>query len=175
MPLLAFLPGREPETVSLLSRFAGRSVHRKPTPQIQAMPAPPPRLAITLVFTLALLAPVVGPAQTIPVGDAVDAPTLAWTSGGSAVWVGQTNVTFDTQDAAASGAILDGQEAGWKPASPDRAWFRSAGRFPRKAAMTCWNVTPTASSQWRASPERWIGNPFNSSSARDRTPCAGGM
>jgi endonuclease/exonuclease/phosphatase family metal-dependent hydrolase len=75
------------------------------------MSAPPPRLAITLVFTLALLAPVVGLAQTIPLGDAVDAPTLAWTSGGSAVWMGQTNVTFDTQDSAASGAILDGQES----------------------------------------------------------------
>jgi endonuclease/exonuclease/phosphatase family metal-dependent hydrolase len=50
-------------------------------------------------------------AQTISLGDAVDAPQLTWTTGGNAVWSGQTNVTFDGQDAAVSGVITDSQES----------------------------------------------------------------
>ena len=41
----------------------------------------------------------------IPLGDAVDAPNLAWTTTGNAQWFGQTNVTHDGVDAARSGGI----------------------------------------------------------------------
>jgi len=50
-------------------------------------------------------------AQTIPLGAAVDAPQLTWTTSGNAVWSGQTNVTFDGQDAAVSGVLTDSQES----------------------------------------------------------------
>jgi endonuclease/exonuclease/phosphatase family metal-dependent hydrolase len=50
-------------------------------------------------------------AQTVSLGEAVDAPGLVWTTGGTASWFGQTNVTFDAQHAAASGVIIDGQES----------------------------------------------------------------
>jgi hypothetical protein len=38
-------------------------------------------------------------------GQALDAPSLAWTTSGNASWVGQTQTTHDGQDAAASGTI----------------------------------------------------------------------
>src|SRR5436189_6487933 len=45
----------------------------------------------------------------VSLGDAVDATNLVWTTGGNAVWFGQTIVTHDGVDAAQSGAIADGQ------------------------------------------------------------------
>ena len=41
----------------------------------------------------------------IPLGDAVEALNLAWTSTGGALWYGQTNITHDHIDAARSGGI----------------------------------------------------------------------
>jgi hypothetical protein len=41
----------------------------------------------------------------IPLGDAVDATNLTWTTSGSAPWFGETNVTHDGVDAARSGGI----------------------------------------------------------------------
>jgi hypothetical protein len=57
------------------------------------------------------------PGQTVPdttgspLGEAVDAPGLTWTTGGDASWFAQTNVTYDGFDAAQSGVIGDGQES----------------------------------------------------------------
>ncbi|WP_442889508.1 MBG domain-containing protein [Congregicoccus parvus] len=44
-------------------------------------------------------------APLIPLGIAVDAPALQWTTGGAAGWFGQTEQTSDDVDAARSGAI----------------------------------------------------------------------
>ena len=41
----------------------------------------------------------------IPLGDAVDATNLNWTTSGNAPWFGETNVTHDGVDAAQSGGI----------------------------------------------------------------------
>ena len=49
------------------------------------------------------------PTAGSPLGDAVDAPTLSWSSGGSSPWTYQRTVTHDGSDAARSGAIGDGQ------------------------------------------------------------------
>jgi uncharacterized delta-60 repeat protein len=46
----------------------------------------------------------------LTLGEALDAPQLAWSSGGNAPWTGQTAVTHDGMDAAQSGAISDSQE-----------------------------------------------------------------
>ncbi len=48
---------------------------------------------------------------TIPLGTALDASGLTWTTGGSAGWFGQTTVTRDGVDAAQSGAITHNQES----------------------------------------------------------------
>jgi hypothetical protein len=50
-------------------------------------------------------------AQSVPLGDALDASALTWTTGGSASWVGQTNVTHDGVDAAQSGTITHSQQS----------------------------------------------------------------
>ena len=50
-----------------------------------------------------------GPALSL--GEAVDAPSLTWTTGGNANWIGQTATTHDGADAAQSGVITDGQQS----------------------------------------------------------------
>lgn len=45
--------------------------------------------------------------EAIALGDAVDAPNLVWTTGGTTNWFGQTAITHDNLDAARSGAIGD--------------------------------------------------------------------
>lgn len=47
----------------------------------------------------------------LTLGDAVDAPHLTWSTGGSAPWVAQTNITHDAVDAAASGDIGHSQDS----------------------------------------------------------------
>jgi hypothetical protein len=47
-------------------------------------------------------APTVDPSA---LGDGVDRPTLAWTTGGNAPWINQNGVTHDRVDAAQSGRI----------------------------------------------------------------------
>ena len=56
-------------------------------------------------FALAL------PALADPLGDALDAPSLAWTTGGDANWLSQTSVTHDGVDAGQNGDISDSQES----------------------------------------------------------------
>ena len=48
---------------------------------------------------------VVGASATISLGDAVDAPQFNWATGGDAPWFGQTNTTWDLEDAAQSGPV----------------------------------------------------------------------
>src|SRR6266446_5218650 len=43
--------------------------------------------------------------------DALDAPGLVWTAGGSAAWAGETTTTHDGVDAAQSGFVLNNQES----------------------------------------------------------------
>ena len=43
--------------------------------------------------------------------QALDVEGLAWQSGGSTVWYGQTEVTHDGVDAASSGSITNEQES----------------------------------------------------------------
>ena len=45
-----------------------------------------------------------------PIGQAVDAPYLAWTTGGDADWFPQTDTTYDGVSAAQSGSISDDQQ-----------------------------------------------------------------
>jgi hypothetical protein len=48
---------------------------------------------------------------TVNLGEALDAPGLTWSSGGSGLWFGQTTNTHDGIDAAQSGTITDDQES----------------------------------------------------------------
>jgi peptidyl-Asp metalloendopeptidase len=48
---------------------------------------------------------------TVSLGDGLDAPQLTWTSGGSNVWSGLTNVSHDGVDSAQSGTITDDQDS----------------------------------------------------------------
>lgn len=41
----------------------------------------------------------------VPLGDALDAPSMSWTTSGDASWYGQTQISHDGQDAGASGTI----------------------------------------------------------------------
>jgi M6 family metalloprotease-like protein len=45
----------------------------------------------------------------IALGEALDALTLPWLTTGDSPWIGQAGTTWDGQEAAASGSILDGQ------------------------------------------------------------------
>jgi uncharacterized repeat protein (TIGR01451 family) len=47
----------------------------------------------------------------VPLGEALDAPHLAWTTGGNAPWLGQTLTTHDGADAGQSGRIDHGQQS----------------------------------------------------------------
>lgn len=49
--------------------------------------------------------------DVLTLGEAVDAPGLAWVTGGSVPWNGQTFTTHDGQDAAQSGLIFDGEQS----------------------------------------------------------------
>ncbi len=49
-------------------------------------------------------------AVIIPLGEALDTTNRAWTTSGSALWYGQTNITHDNVDAARSGDIGNSQE-----------------------------------------------------------------
>jgi hypothetical protein len=51
------------------------------------------------------------PSTTIPLGVALNAPNLTWTTSGDAFWFGQTANTHDNISAAQSGDIGDGQES----------------------------------------------------------------
>jgi len=48
--------------------------------------------------------------SSTPLGDAVDAPHLTWTTGGGGDWFGQKQVTWDGVDAAQSGPITQSQQ-----------------------------------------------------------------
>ncbi len=47
----------------------------------------------------------------VSLGEAVDAPALAWSTGGQAAWTAQGGLTYDGVDAARSGAIGHGQQS----------------------------------------------------------------
>ena len=49
--------------------------------------------------------------QPITLGEALDAPSQSWTSGGNALWSGETSTTHDGVDAAQSGTIGDSLES----------------------------------------------------------------
>ena len=67
-----------------------------------------------------------------PLAEAVDAPDLVWTTGGSAPWFSQATVTYDGEDAAQSGKLY-----GW-----DFSWLQTAVEGPGR--LTFW---------WKASSE----------------------
>src|SRR5262249_5426172 len=46
-----------------------------------------------------------------PIGAAVDATNLVWSTSGNVAWFGQTGVSHDGADAAQSGHITDGQQS----------------------------------------------------------------
>jgi hypothetical protein len=68
-----------------------------------------------------------GQAQTL--GDALNAPDLGWTTGGSSPWVAETDATHDGQAAATSGVIILGQSNWIETAVPGPAvvsfWWRT--------------------------------------------------
>jgi uncharacterized delta-60 repeat protein len=70
----------------------------------------------------------------IALAEALDAPSLVWTSGGNSPWAGQTNVTHDASDAAGSGALTDGQES----------WLQTTATGPGTVAFW-WKVSSEAS------------------------------
>lgn len=50
-------------------------------------------------------------APNVSLADALDAPALPWSTGGAADWLGQTPVTHDGHDAAASGPVSHSQDS----------------------------------------------------------------
>ena len=55
--------------------------------------------------------PDIGAVEVLPLGDAVDLPSLTWATTGDVVWYGQTGVVLDSIDAAQSGGIGDNQSS----------------------------------------------------------------
>lgn len=49
--------------------------------------------------------------RALTLGEALEVPEWAWTSGGDAAWAGKTDMTHDGVDAARSGAITHGQQS----------------------------------------------------------------
>jgi len=81
-----------------------------------------------------------GSGPAISIGDAVDAPELAWTSGGfSNVWFGQTLTTRDGVDAAQSGVIEDNQQI----------WMQTTVTGPGTLSFW-WKVSSEANSDYLA-------------------------
>lgn len=72
-----------------------------------------------------------------PLGDAVDAPGLPWTTGGNANWFRQTSVTRDGVDAAQSGSITHNQES----------WIQTTVTGPGVISFW-WNVSSEANYDW---------------------------
>lgn len=67
----------------------------------------------TLLVTVALLALAGSLTHAQTLGEALDAPQLTWTTGGSAPWFGQTGTTHDSVDAAQSGALTSSYQSSW--------------------------------------------------------------
>lgn len=67
------------------------------------------RVSIPLPSALLLLLLVAPPSHGQTVGDALNAPDLDWTTGGTAPWVVETNITHDGQAAVSTGSLVIGQ------------------------------------------------------------------
>jgi len=90
----ADLPGATNATLSLTN--------------LQATDAGSYRVIVTNVFNSTTSA-VATLTVLVPIGQAVNAPNLTWSTSGNAAWVGESSVTHDGADAAQSGLITDGQ------------------------------------------------------------------
>ncbi len=68
-------------------------------------------VVILVAIVVAGRAAVPATLAAVSLAEAVDRTNLVWSTGGNAVWLGQTTVTHDSVDAAQTGAIGDGQES----------------------------------------------------------------
>ncbi len=66
---------------------------------------------VVLLLLVAMLPSATANAQTPTLGEAVDAESLTWTTGGDADWFGQTSAYYYDGDAAQSGDIGSGQSS----------------------------------------------------------------
>ncbi len=74
---------------------------------------------------------------TLPLGEALDNTSLAWTTGGNASWYGQTAISHDGADAAQSGDIADSQNS----------WMQTALTGPGTLSFY-WSVSSEANSDF---------------------------
>ncbi len=77
---------------------------------LQATDAGSYRVVVANLFGLATSA-VATLTTLVPLGQALDAPGLVWTTSGNALWAGESVVTHDGLDAAQSGAMTDNQSS----------------------------------------------------------------
>jgi subtilisin family serine protease len=75
--------------------------------------------------------------QAISLQDALDHVALAWTTGGTADWMGQTNVTHDGEDAARSGSI----------SHRETTWMQTQVTGPGEISFW-WRVSSEANWDW---------------------------
>src|SRR6266540_4177600 len=69
------------------------------------------RSQVTAIVLIAIGASAPPATAQFSLSDALDTTNLVWTTGGSASWSRQANVSYDGVDAARSGSIFDGQES----------------------------------------------------------------
>jgi hypothetical protein len=75
--------------------------------------------------------------QAVALQEALDQVALAWTTGGSADWMGQTNVTHDGEDAARSGSI----------SHRETTWMQTQVTGPGEISFW-WRVSSEANWDW---------------------------
>jgi subtilisin family serine protease len=75
--------------------------------------------------------------QAVALQEALDHVALAWTTGGSADWMGQTNVTHDGEDAARSGSI----------SHRETTWMQTQVTGPGEISFW-WRVSSEANWDW---------------------------
>lgn len=83
-------------------------------PPVKPRRRPALRGLLGLAACAVLLGLVASPlARADALGDALDAPSLTWTTGGDAPWYAQTTNTHDGVDAAQSGAVISSYSQSW--------------------------------------------------------------
>ena len=97
-------------------------------------------LAVTSVVVTNVFGAVTSSVATltvlVPLGQALDAPGLVWSTSGNAAWAGESTVTHDGLEPAQSGSITDSQTSSCKPRWSGRAPGASGGRSPPSSGST---------------------------------------
>jgi len=91
--------------------------------------------------------------MAVELGDAVDAPSLTWTTSGSVSWAGVTDVSSDGVDSAASGVISDSQESRIETAVTGPGTLTYQWKVSSEAGYDFLTFSLDGVEQWRISGE----------------------